>query len=83
MVRSARALLPNVTFEVARLEDPLPDGPFDLVVSAFAVHHLPALDKHGLFARIAAALAAGARHPLLDVVVPQPFVVARCPWRRG
>src|SRR5690242_13860845 len=25
---------------VGRIEDPLPEGPFDLVVSALAVHHL-------------------------------------------
>ncbi len=83
MVRSARALLPNVTFEVARLEDPLPDGPFDLVVSAFAVHHLPALDKHGLFARIAAVLAAGGRLALLDVVVPRGPVARPVPLEEG
>ncbi len=29
-----------VELRVAELTDPLPDGPFDLVVSALAIHHL-------------------------------------------
>src|SRR4051794_39394320 len=35
-----------------RLEDPLPGGPFDLVVSALAVHHLDGPGKADLFRRI-------------------------------
>jgi ubiquinone/menaquinone biosynthesis C-methylase UbiE len=31
-------------------------GPYDLVISALAIHHLPAPDKQALFARIYAAL---------------------------
>ncbi len=30
---------------VRRLEDPLPEGPFDLIVSALAVHHLDGAEK--------------------------------------
>jgi tRNA (cmo5U34)-methyltransferase len=55
---------------VADLTDPLPIGPFDLVVSALAIHHLDGPDKTDLFARIAAALRPGGRFVLGDVVVP-------------
>src|ERR671937_534457 len=56
---------------VGRLEDPLPDGPFDLVVSSLAVHHLDAAGKADLFRRIAAVLAPGGSFVLADVVVPE------------
>jgi tRNA (cmo5U34)-methyltransferase len=38
------------------LEDPLPDGPYDVVVSALAVHHLAAASKADLFRRIAGVI---------------------------
>lgn len=66
----ARRLVPEATFVAQRLEDPLPPGPFDLVVSAFAVHHLDATGKAALFERVAAVLAPGGRFVLCDVVVP-------------
>src|ERR1039458_4869500 len=40
MLEHARRALPAAELRVARLEDELPAGPFDLVVSALAVHHL-------------------------------------------
>ena len=51
MVNVARDSLPSdrVRLLVGRLEDPLPEGPFDLVVSALAVHHLEGTGKAGLF----------------------------------
>jgi tRNA (cmo5U34)-methyltransferase len=52
------------------LEDPLPQGPFDLVVSALAVHHLDAASKADLFRRIAARLGTEGRFVLADVVEP-------------
>jgi tRNA (cmo5U34)-methyltransferase len=55
---------------VSRLEDPLPEGPFDLVVSCLAIHHLDADGKRDLFRRIAAVLKPGGRFVLADVVVP-------------
>ncbi|HXH95745.1 MAG TPA: methyltransferase domain-containing protein, partial [Gaiellaceae bacterium] len=64
------ATLPESALVAARLEDPLPEGPFDLVVSALAVHHLDAAGKRDLFRRVARALRPGGRFVLADVVVP-------------
>ena len=70
MLNIARRSLPDATFIESRLEDPLPEGPFDVVVSAFAVHHLPSPAKADLFARIATLLSRSGRFVLCDVVVP-------------
>lgn len=70
MLSRAQDVLPGADLRVARLEDPLPDGPFDLVVSALVVHHLSGPEKANLFARVAAALRPGGRLVLADVVVP-------------
>lgn len=69
----ARALerLPNLELRVSRLEDPLPAGPFDLVVSTLAVHHLDGAAKRDLFGRVAGVLRPGGRFVLGDVVVPR------------
>jgi len=40
MLAHARRVLARADLRVSRLEDELPPGPFDLVVSALAVHHL-------------------------------------------
>lgn len=53
-----------------RLEAPLPVGPFDLVVSVLAVHHLDAGDKANLFRRVREVLAPGGCFVLGDLVVP-------------
>lgn len=68
MVALAADTLPAADVRVGRLEDPLPSGPFDLVTSALAVHHLS--DKRELFRRIAMALAPNGLFVLADVVVP-------------
>ena len=62
MVDVARENLPSdrVSLLVRGLEDPLPKGTFDLVVSALAVHHLEGADKADLFDRIARQLDPGA-----------------------
>jgi tRNA (cmo5U34)-methyltransferase len=72
MLEAARDRLAGYAVElrVADLADPLPTGPFDLVVSALAVHHLHDPDKAALFGRVAAALRPGGRFVLGDVVVP-------------
>jgi tRNA (cmo5U34)-methyltransferase len=73
MLDHARAALPadRVELRVARLTDPLPDGPFDVVVSAFTVHHLDGAGKADLFQRVAGNLTPGGRLVLGDVVVPE------------
>ena len=48
MLAVAPTSLPAANVErvvVADLSDPLPDGPFDLVVSALAIHHLDGAGK--------------------------------------
>jgi tRNA (cmo5U34)-methyltransferase len=71
MLAPAREAFPGADLRAARLEDPLPDGPFDLVVSTLAVHHLDSAGKADLFRRIAAVLRPGGRFVLADVVVPE------------
>jgi tRNA threonylcarbamoyl adenosine modification protein (Sua5/YciO/YrdC/YwlC family) len=72
MLAVARERLPadRVSLIVSRLEDPLPDGPFDLAASALAVHHLAPAEKRRLFGRIRQVLAPGGRFVLGDVIVP-------------
>jgi tRNA (cmo5U34)-methyltransferase len=72
-----------VELRVARLQDPLPDGPFDLVVSALAVHHLDAEEKASLFRRVRSVLAPTGRFVLGDVVVPSDPADARIPLDEG
>ena len=60
----------RTTLILGRLEDPLPEGPFDLVVSALAVHHVEGEGKADLFRRIVRVLAPGGRFVLADVVEP-------------
>jgi tRNA (cmo5U34)-methyltransferase len=67
MLAHARVRLPEAQLLVARLEDRLPDGPFDLAVSVLAVHHLYGAGKRDLFARISQVTDA---FVLGDVVVP-------------
>jgi len=71
MLAVAREAFPAADLGVARLEDDLPAGPFELVVSCLAVHHLDGADKRDLFARVAAVLGPGGRFVLGDVVVPE------------
>jgi len=71
MLGHARQRLPEAHLRVGRLEDRLPEGTYDLVVSALAVHHLDDAAKADLFARVAAQLRPGGRFVLADVVVPE------------
>jgi tRNA (cmo5U34)-methyltransferase len=72
MLAAARASLGDARIElrVSRLEDPLPEGPFDLVASALCVHHLEGREKADLFTRVREVLAPDGRFVLGDVVVP-------------
>jgi tRNA (cmo5U34)-methyltransferase len=68
MLARARERLPHADLRLARLEEPLPSGPFDLVVSVLAVHHLTPDAKRDLFTRIAQVTH---NFVLGDVVVPE------------
>ena len=70
MLARARERLPDADLRLQRLEDDLPAGPFDLVVSALAAHHLAAAGKRDLFSRVADVLRPGGTFVLGDVVVP-------------
>lgn len=48
----------------------LPDGPFDLIVSALAIHHLEGAAKRDLFLRLRPLLRPGGRFVMADVIVP-------------
>ena len=50
MVFRAREVYDDV--QLARIEDPLPDGPWDLVIGVLSVHHLTSEQKQGLFRRV-------------------------------
>ncbi|HEX3735921.1 MAG TPA: class I SAM-dependent methyltransferase [Solirubrobacterales bacterium] len=50
MVYRAREMYDDV--QLARIEDPLPDGPWDLVIGVLSVHHLTAEQKRELFRRV-------------------------------
>src|SRR5919198_2705195 len=80
MLEEARRAFPDADLRASRLQDPLPEGPFELVFSALAVHHLDAAGKADLFRRVAAVLAPGGRFVLADVVVPErpEDAVIRC-----
>ena len=71
MLDAAKISLPpeRTTFVLGHIEGPLPPGPFDLVVSVLAVHHLDSPTKAALFARISAVLAPTGRFVLGDVVL--------------
>jgi L-threonylcarbamoyladenylate synthase len=71
MLNAAAARLGSerVSLRVGRLQDPLPEGRFDVVASALCVHHLTSEEKRSLFARVREALAPGGRFVLADVVV--------------
>jgi tRNA (cmo5U34)-methyltransferase len=71
MLDRARSEFPDADLRLARLEDALPDGPFDLVYSSLAVHHLDGPGKRDLFGRVAAALRPGGVFVLADVIVPE------------
>jgi tRNA (cmo5U34)-methyltransferase len=85
MLAAARAALPDdrVELRLAQLEDALPAGPFDLVVSALTVHHLSAGQKVDLFRRVAAVLHPTGSFVLGDVVVPDRPEDAVIPLEEG
>jgi tRNA threonylcarbamoyl adenosine modification protein (Sua5/YciO/YrdC/YwlC family) len=85
MLAAARRLLPagRVDLRTGRIQDPLPDGPFDLVASALCVHHLDAEEKADLFTRVRGMLSPGGRFVLADLVLPTDPADARTPYTPG
>lgn len=61
MLRQARARLGSAVraVHVGDMGQPLPEGPFDAVVSALAIHHLEHADKRRLFERVRGRLRPG------------------------
>jgi SAM-dependent methyltransferase len=72
---------PRVTFVQARLDDPLPlAGPFDVIVSSLAIHHVTDERKRSLYAEAASLLAPGGVFANLEIVAsPTPALHDR--WR--
>jgi tRNA (cmo5U34)-methyltransferase len=83
MLVAARSLVPSADLRVGRLQDTLPDEPFDVIVSALAVHHLDGPEKADLFRRIAQQLAPRGRFVLADVIVPDDPADAVTPLDPG
>jgi tRNA (cmo5U34)-methyltransferase len=50
MVFRAREMYDDV--QLARIEDPLPDGPWDLVIGVLSIHHLRSDAKKNLFRQV-------------------------------
>ena len=85
MLAVASARLPSGRFELLsrRVEEPLPEGPFDLVTSALCVHHLDSSGKADLFSRVREVLVPGGLFVLGDVVVPADPALAVTPLTPG
>lgn len=85
MLAVARARLPadRVQLRVGRIQDELPEGPFDLVASALAIHHLDGREKARLFGRVRRVLGLGGRFVVADVVTPTGPASARVPLTAG
>ena len=79
MLAVARERFPAADLRVQRLEDPLPEGRYDLVVSAHTVHHLDDAGKSDLFRRVRSRLRPGGRFVLADVVIPDDLEDAVTP----
>ncbi|HET8756005.1 MAG TPA: class I SAM-dependent methyltransferase [Solirubrobacteraceae bacterium] len=80
MLAVARQRLPDADLRVARLEDPLPAGRFDLVFSVLAIHHLDGPGKADLFRRVAAVTE---RFVIGDVIEPEDPADAVTPLSPG
>jgi tRNA (cmo5U34)-methyltransferase len=79
MLSHAHERLPasSITTVTRDMRDELPEGPFDAVVSALAIHHLEHPDKRDLLAHIHRALRPG------GVFVNAEHVAGPTPWLDG
>jgi tRNA (cmo5U34)-methyltransferase len=73
MLRAAHGRLPHDRVRLLKqsLQVPLPEGPFDLVVSALTVHHLTGREKAELSPSVAGVMGRWSRFVVGDVVVPE------------
>jgi tRNA (cmo5U34)-methyltransferase len=86
MLAEARETLPPdrvADLLVQGIQEDLPKGPFDLVISALAVHHLQGPAKATLFRRVAGVLQPGGRFVMGDVVTPEDPTDAVTPLSEG
>jgi L-threonylcarbamoyladenylate synthase len=85
MLAVAGGALPaaRVALLSGRIEDPLPEGPFDLVATALCVHHLSGAAKADLFCRVRDVLAPDGLFVIGDVVVPDDPALATTPLTPG
>jgi L-threonylcarbamoyladenylate synthase len=85
MLRAAGESLPGerVELRVGRIQDGLPEGPFDVIASALCVHHLDGTEKAELFRRVRDSLTPGGRFVLADLVLPVDPAAARTPYTPG
>jgi tRNA (cmo5U34)-methyltransferase len=75
LAEAEKALGDRAAYVVGDLREALPDGEWDAVVSALAIHHLEHEDKRTLFARIGEALAPGGVFVNADqVAAPTPHL---------
>lgn len=80
---AAKVLGARAELRLGRFQDRLPEGPFELIVSAFALHHVDGALKADLFPRVAERLSEGGRFVLADVVEPHTPVSEPTPLDRA
>jgi tRNA (cmo5U34)-methyltransferase len=80
---AADALGARAELRLGRFQDRLPEGPFELIVSAFALHHVDEALRADLFPRVAERLSEGGRFVLADVVEPHAPVSEPTPLDRA
>jgi L-threonylcarbamoyladenylate synthase len=82
-VASGSLAASRISLRARRIEDELPDGPFDLVATALCVHHLSGAAKADLFGRVRDVLAPDGLFVMGDVVVPVAPALATTPLTPG
>jgi len=80
---AAQVLGARAELRLGRFQDRLPDGPFELIVSAFALHHVDGASMEDLFPRVAERLSESGRFVLADVVEPHAPVSEPTPLDRA